>query len=125
MPLLLEPLNRYESNLLNTLAQAGHLLDSLRTRNVRLLADWFHMNIEESSLPDAIRGAKGLIGHVHFADSNRLAVGCGHTDAAAAVAALREIGYQGYLSAEIFPRPDSEDAARRTMEAYRSLFPNS
>jgi len=125
VPLLLEPLNRYESNLLNTLAQAGQLLETLRTRNVRLLADWFHMNIEETNLPGAIRAAGSAIGHVHFADSNRLAVGCGHTDAAAAVAALREIGYQGYLSAEILPKPDPEDAARLTMDAYRGLFPNS
>lgn len=117
--LLYEPLNRYETNLFNRLGDAAGFLQSISASNVKVLADLFHMNIEESSIPDALRGAGGLIGHVHFADSNRRAVGLGHTSAGPIIHALREIAYNGYLSAEIFPLPDSETAARQTIEAFR------
>ncbi|HEX6986838.1 MAG TPA: TIM barrel protein, partial [Planctomycetaceae bacterium] len=63
--------------------------------------------------------AGGLVGHVHFVDSNRRPVGNGHLDVRAAVAALREIGYDGYLSAEAFPYPDPDAAARQTVRAFR------
>ncbi|MCC7376725.1 MAG: sugar phosphate isomerase/epimerase [Verrucomicrobiales bacterium] len=125
VPFLLEPLNRYESNLLNTLSDTVDFLQPLRTRNVRILADLFHMNIEEASIPQSIRKAADAIGHVHFADSNRLAMGLGHTDFVSAAAALREIGYKGYLSAEVFPKPSSEEAARQTVESFRRCFPAS
>ncbi|MFM8579193.1 MAG: TIM barrel protein, partial [Planctomycetaceae bacterium] len=87
--------------------------------DVRLLADLFHMNIEEVDLADTIRAAGGTIGHVHFADSNRRAMGLGHTPASPVVAALRAIGYEGWLSAEVFPLPSADEAARRTVEAVR------
>jgi sugar phosphate isomerase/epimerase len=125
IPLLVEPLNRYESNLLNTLGQAASMLSTLRTRNVRILADLFHMNIEEASIPEALRTHGDWIGHVHFADSNRLAAGLGHTDFTGITAALRGMGYGQYLSAEVFPRPSSEAAARQTIESFGSLFPAS
>jgi sugar phosphate isomerase/epimerase len=120
-PLLYEPLNRYETNLFNRQEEAAAFLRERGLSHVRLLSDLFHMNIEEADLTTAIRGAGGTIGHVHFADSNRRAVGFGHTDTAAAVAALREIGYDGWLSAEVFPLPSGDEAARRTMESFRHL----
>ena len=63
--------------------------------NVKLLADLYHMNIEEANLPAAHPRGRPHIGHVHFADSNRRAAGMGHTDFAPIVAALREVGYAG------------------------------
>jgi sugar phosphate isomerase/epimerase len=72
----------------------------------------------------ALRAAGPLVGHVHFADSNRRAVGLGHTAVAPIAAALREIGYAGYLSAEILPLPDPETAARQTIAALRAHFPS-
>ena len=116
--LLYEPLNRYETNLFHRLGEAAAWLRTLRTRNVRLLADLFHMNIEEVSLEDAVREAGSLIGHVHFADSNRRAVGFGHTDVVPVIAALREVEYDGYLSAEVLPWPDPSTAARQTRDAF-------
>lgn len=121
-PLLLEPLNRYESNLLNTVEQTLTFLATLRTRNIRILTDFFHMNIEEASIPAALERAGAAVGHVHFADSNRMAIGGGHTDMAPIIEALRAIGYTGYLSAEILPKPSSEDAARQTIESFRRWF---
>ena len=121
--LIYEPLNRYETNLVNTVAEGVDLMKSLSTDHVKLLADLFHMNIEETSLPDAIRAGEGFIGHVHFVDSNRRAAGMGHMDLARVAAALGEIGYDGYASAEAFPYPDSDTAAQRTIEAFKSVFP--
>ena len=122
VPFIYEPLNRYETNLFNRLGDAAKFLELHDLKNVVLLADLFHMNIEERNLADAIREAGRHIGHVHFADSNRQAMGFGHTDAAGAIAALREIGYSGCLSAEIFPLPDPETAARQTIFSIRSLL---
>ncbi|MGH7224120.1 MAG: TIM barrel protein, partial [Gemmataceae bacterium] len=122
VPLLFEPLNRYETNLVNTIEDGVRLLDSLSTRNVKLLADLFHMNIEETDVAAALRGGGEHLGHVHFVDSNRRPAGCGHTDFAPIAAALRDIGYQGYVSAEALPYPDSVEAARLTIAAYRKYF---
>ena len=119
VPLIYEPLNRYETNMTNTLADGVRLLKSLETRNVKLLADLFHMNIEESNLAAAIRSAGAAVGHVHFADSNRRAMGMGHTDFRPIAEALAAIKYTGYLSAEIFPLPDAPTAARQTIETFR------
>jgi sugar phosphate isomerase/epimerase len=119
VPLLLEPLNRYESNVLNRLGQTLEFVQSLDTGNVRILADLFHMNIEEADMAAAIREAGPLLGHVDFADSNRHAVGFGHTDIDPVISALREIGYTGYLAAEVFPLPTADDAARQSITAIR------
>jgi sugar phosphate isomerase/epimerase len=76
------------------------------------------MNIEETDIAAALREAGPLLGHVHFADSNRHAIGLGHTAMPPIIAALREIGYTGYLSAEILPHPDPGTAARQTIESF-------
>jgi sugar phosphate isomerase/epimerase len=122
VPLIYEPLNRYETNLVNTVADGVSLLESLTTRNVVLLADLFHMNIEESDIAAALRSGGRHIGHVHFVDSNRRPAGCGHIDYRPIAEALRAIGYDRYASAEALPYPDSDEAARRTIEAYRKYF---
>jgi sugar phosphate isomerase/epimerase len=122
VPLLFEPLNRYETNLVNTLEAGRSLLGSLSTRNVLLLADLFHMNIEEVDMADALREAVGFVGHLHFVDSNRRPAGMGHLAYAPVVAALREIGYDRFASAEALPFPDPEGAARQTIEAFRRWF---
>lgn len=123
VPLLYEPLNRYETNLVNTIAAGVDLLKTLDTDNVRLLADLFHMNIEEADIAAALRAGAGCIGHVHFVDSNRRAAGFGHLDYKPVAAALADIGYSGYLSAEALPMPDPKAAARQTIEEYRKWFP--
>jgi sugar phosphate isomerase/epimerase len=122
--LLYEPLNRYETNLFNRIGEAASWLRELKTRNVRILADLFHMNIEESDSAAALREAAGLVGHVHFADSNRRAMGFGQTDTAKIIDALREVNYAGFLSAEIFPLPDPNAAAQQTIAAFRKFVCN-
>jgi sugar phosphate isomerase/epimerase len=125
VPLIYEPLNRYETNLVNTVEDGVRLLQSLATTNVVLLADLFHMNIEETDLAAALRTGGRHIGHVHFVDSNRRPAGRGHLDFVPIVAALRDIGYQGYLSAEALPYPTPWEAAQQTIATYRRLVPGS
>jgi sugar phosphate isomerase/epimerase len=122
VPLIYEPLNRYETNLCNTLADGVSLIETSGAKNVVLLADLFHMNIEEQDLAGALLATGKHVGHVHLADSNRRPAGSGHTNFAPIVAALREIGYDGYASAECFAYPDSDEAARLTIEAFRRHF---
>jgi sugar phosphate isomerase/epimerase len=122
VPLIFEPLNRYETNMVNTVAAGVDLLQKLSAKNVMLLADLFHMNIEETDLPAAIRAGAGKIGHVHFVDSNRRAAGLGHIDFEPIAAALRTIDYRGYASAEALPYPDPDAAARQTIQAFRKYF---
>jgi sugar phosphate isomerase/epimerase len=121
--LLIEPLNRYESNVLNRVDETAVWLEAHQLSHVKILADLFHMNIEEADMAAALRAAGSRVGHVHFADSNRWAVGAGHAPLADAVRALVEMGYAGYLSAEIFPRPDSRSAAELTIRSFRELAP--
>jgi sugar phosphate isomerase/epimerase len=120
VPLLYEPLNRYETNLCNTLQRGGKLLRDIP--NARLLADLFHMNIEEDHSAQAIRDTGLLIGHVHFVDSNRKPAGCGQMDYQPIAQALAAIGYGGYLSAEAFAWPDPVAAARVTMKTFQTYF---
>jgi len=119
--LTLEPVNRYESNFINTLNEGIEFIKRADASNLGLLADTFHMNIEEVSIYDSIIQAKDYLTHVHFADSNRWAPGCGHLDFTKIVHTLKKIGYQGYVSAEILPLPDPDTAARITAETLNKL----
>jgi len=120
--LLIEPLNRYETNLLNTLADGSALLRTLKTQNVKLLADLFHMNIEEQDSASSLAAAGADVGHVHFVDSNRRPAGCGHIDYGPIVRGLQQAGYTGFASAEALPWPNSREAARATVEVFKRLF---
>lgn len=120
--LIYEPLNRYETDQACTMAAGCELLDRLSTKSVVLLADLFHMGIEETCIATALRQTGSRVGHVHFVDSNRRPVGYGHTDFGPIIAALHEINYGGYLSAEAFAYPTPRSAAEQTMRAYRYLM---
>jgi len=122
VPVLFEPLNRRETNCFNRLEEAGELIESLDCGNIKLLADLYHINIEEESVGDAIRENGEFIGYVHLVDSNRRAAGFGEIDFSEVAGALCDIGYDGFASAEALPWPDSEAAAGRTMETFRKYF---
>lgn len=108
----LEPINRYETNLVNTVDEGLSLLKEVGRENMGLLVDTFHMNIEEPSMEESLRKAGNLILHVHIADSNRWAPGCGHIDFPSILKVLEEAGYDGFLSAEILPKPNPDESAR-------------
>jgi sugar phosphate isomerase/epimerase len=122
VPLVFEPINRYETNLVTSIDAGLELIRACGSDNVRLLADLFHMNIEEVDAAASLRRAAGAVGHVHFVDSNRRPAGLGHIDYRPIVQALTELGYDRFVSAEALPYPDSESAARQTIETFRAHF---
>jgi sugar phosphate isomerase/epimerase len=115
--LALEPINRYQTDFVTNTDEGLALLDRVGHPAVGLLLDTCHMNMEESSWGGCFQRAvsSGRLWHVHVADSNRLAPGQGLIDFPAVVAALRTSGYDGYLSAEIFAKPDPDTAARAAL----------
>ncbi|MHA8100681.1 TIM barrel protein [Aquirufa nivalisilvae] len=122
LPLIYEPLNRYETNLFNTLGAGKAFVEGLSTRHIKLLADLFHMNIEEIDIAQSILENGPWIGHVHLADSNRRPMGMGHTSMKEIAAALQQINYQGAISAEAFPWPNPLEAAEQTIKTYQQYF---
>jgi sugar phosphate isomerase/epimerase len=119
--LLYEPLNRYETNLFNRQADAAEFITAHGITAVKLLCDLFHMNIEEADIATSLEACGDLVGHVHWADSNRQAIGFGHTAVGPVVGALVRIGYHGFLSAEVFPAPTPHAAARQSIESFRTF----
>lgn len=119
--LLVEPINRYETNFINSAEACLAFLDEADLSNVKLLLDTFHMNIEEVSLERAIRATGHRLGYVHLVDSNRQPPGYGHTDFGPVMAALEVIGYSGYIGIEVLPLPDSRTAAMRGAQNTRQL----
>jgi len=98
--ILVEPLNRYETHWVNRLEQAVDLVRRIDSDYVRIMADFFHMAIEEANLAASIKKAGKYLAHVHLADSNRVLPGLGHTDFKSGFAALKEIGFKGYMALE-------------------------
>lgn len=101
--LALEPINRYETFLVNNLDQALDFLAEVGFGNVKLHLDCFHMNIEETDMAATVRRAGNLLVNMHVSDSNREAPGRGHTDFSALMRALRDINYQGVMALEPVP----------------------
>ncbi|MCT1477715.1 sugar phosphate isomerase/epimerase [Microbacterium sp. p3-SID336] len=100
--LAVEPLNRYETSLLNTVEQSLDALDPLLGAGVGLALDTYHLNIEEKRPAEAVRAAGAAIAHVQVCGSDRGAVGDDHTDWPALLQALDDVGYRGVLGLESF-----------------------
>ncbi len=100
--LAIEPLNRFETDFLNTVEQGLRMVEAVNHPALSLHLDTFHMNIEEKSLPDAIRRAGAHLGHLHTCGSDRGTPGNDHTDWTGVRNALHEIDYQGGLVIESF-----------------------
>ncbi|TSA32049.1 MAG: sugar phosphate isomerase/epimerase [Verrucomicrobiaceae bacterium] len=121
--LLLEPLNRYEEHLLNTLARAVKIIERCGHPSVALIPDFFHMHIEETSTPDALRHAGRHVRHVHLADNTRLEPGTGDINFVESFKVLNEIGFSGYLAFEcIVVNPDRDTALRNSLDYIRDCL---
>lgn len=120
--IVLEPLNRYETPLVNNVAQGLELIEQVGAENIGLLPDTFHMNIEEPSIEESIRTCGEWIFHFHVADSNRWYPGAGHLDFKSILQALYTTGYEGYVSGEFMPDPEANLSAQRAIEYLRGLF---
>jgi sugar phosphate isomerase/epimerase len=119
--LALEPINRYETTLINSVAQGLDLIERVGAGNFGLLLDTFHMNIEEPSIEESIRQAGGRIFHFHVADSNRWHPGAGHLDFRSILTALFATGYAGFVSGEFMPVPDAATSAQKAIEHLRAV----
>jgi sugar phosphate isomerase/epimerase len=114
----LEALNRYETHLLRTLDDADRLRRLIDSPNVKLMADVFHMNIEEDSIATSLRAHAEHIVHVHLADSQRREPGSGHLDFASVFEALADNAYSGALAMEFLPATEvALRAGREWVEA--------
>ncbi len=129
--LSLECWNRYGTYMLNRLEEGARMWRETDLSNGGVMADTFHMNVEERSSTDAVRDLGGLLNHVHLSDSNRLAPGLGHVDFAGFIRVLEEMGYGGYLAFELIPdlpnllesdgaRASLDDVARQAIEHART-----
>ncbi len=119
--LALEPINRYETTLINTVSQGLELIEHVGTDNFGLLLDTFHMNIEEPVIEESIIRCGSRVFHFHVADSNRWYPGAGHLDFKSILSTLNSTGYTGWVSGEFLPKPDAETAAQKSINALRQI----
>jgi len=119
--LALEPINRYETTLINNAAEGLDLIERVGADNFGLLLDTFHMNIEEADIEASIRACGERVFHFHVADSNRWYPGAGHLDFRSILAELFSTGYQGWVSGEFIPQPDAAKAAKENINYLRKL----
>lgn len=119
--LALEPINRYETTLINNVAQGLELIERVGADNFGLLLDTFHMNIEEPIIEDSIRSCDKHIFHFHVADSNRWHPGAGHLDFRVILETLSSTGYDGWVSGEFLPKPSAETAAEKSIVYLRQI----
>ncbi len=119
--LALEPLNRYEADLIHNAAQGLEFLRQVDHPAVGLLLDTYHVNIEESSWTEPFRIVMeaGKLFYVHIGDNNRLPPGQGLIDFPAILNALQQSGYDGWLSAELLGIPDPDTAAEQAASMVR------
>jgi sugar phosphate isomerase/epimerase len=117
--LILEPVNRYEIDFINSVEEGVDLMRKVGRANMKLMPDVFHMNIEDKTIGPELARWIHYVGYIHFADSNRLAPGQGHTDFDAILRDLAAARYDGWISVEILPKPDPDTAARQAAEFLR------
>lgn len=120
--LILEPVNRYETDFINTVEEGVALMKKVNRPNMMLMPDVFHMNIEDRAIGPELAKYIDYIHYIHVADSNRLAPGQGHMDFPKLFGELFAVGYDGWISAEILPKPDPDEAARQTAEYLLPLL---
>ena len=96
----LEPVNRYESEYMNTVEDSLRICRSIQHPAVAINLDFFHMQIEELNPPEAILVAGNRIGNVHIAGNTRMEPGTGVADFSGNFAALKQSGYSGYIEIE-------------------------
>lgn len=102
--LALEPINRFEMYIVNTMADGARFVEQVGLPHVGLLADTHHGNIEEADVPEAWRRAAAHIKHVHISENHRGVPGSGHAVPKAVFDVLKAIDYAGWLTIEAFGR---------------------
>jgi 5-keto-L-gluconate epimerase len=121
--LVLEAINRYESDSFNTIEDCVNFIKKLNTSHLKVHIDSYHMNIEEDKIFENIRVAGDYIGHVHLADSNRWYPGKGHFDFVQLLKVLEEIDYKGALALECLSLPNQQEAAEKAYACMSAIMP--
>lgn len=119
--LLLEPLNRYVDRVINTIAEAIDVIETVDSPHVQLVPDLFHMNIEEADITSSLRNGAPYLGHLHLSDSNRLLPGQGHINWAEVFATLRDIEYDGVCAIECRISGEPREALPKTLGFLREV----
>lgn len=121
--LFLEPLNRYEDHMINTLQKANFYIEKGGFSHVSIIADFYHMNIEESSIEDSIIAYKKNLGHIHLADSHRYQPGSGHINFAKGFHALKKINYKGAMAFECrVTGNDPEAEYKKSLQYIKNVY---
>lgn len=120
--LLIEPLNRYETHFIKCLRGAVGICERLDDPRVSIMADFFHMGIEESNVSAAIKQAGSFIKHVHLADNTRELPGTGETDFKRGFEALKSIGYDGFMALECGVEGDPYLELSKAVEYLKSCM---
>jgi len=110
----LEAINRYETSFLNTVSEVSAFIDTNKLDSTGILMDTFHMNIEEQSAEETINTNMSRLVHFHIADSNRWPPGYGHLNIEGCLKILKDLSYDGWVSAETLPKPTSIEAVQTT-----------
>ena len=118
----LEPVNRYESNLLNTGSQALEMIKDIGEPNVVVHLDIYHMNIEEQDLVSPVLEAGNKLGYVHIGASHRGPLGTGNIDFDSFFGALAKIGYKGTITFETFSSTVVAPDLSSTLGIWRNLW---
>lgn len=123
--LAFEPLNRFETDLLNTAAQGVEFVEAIGSDGAGLLLDTFHMHIEEKDTSEALRdaAAAGALAHVHSSENDRGIPGTGQVDWEGAAGALWVSDYDGWVVMETFGQ--GQKAIRRASSLWRPLYPSA
>jgi sugar phosphate isomerase/epimerase len=121
--LLMEPVNRYEIDFINTVEEGALIIEKIGVNTIKLMPDVFHMNIEDVTIGGELEKWMDVIGYIHLADSNRRAPGWGHTDFDDIFNHIKKAGYDGWLSVEILPLPDPLSAAEQAAAFLKKYFP--
>lgn len=119
VPLLLEPLNRYEDHMINRVEQAVTLIEKVGSSSIKVLGDFFHMNIEEADIHHTIQQYASYLEYFHLADNNRLQPGKGHIDFSSYLRKLEDQQYQGYLSLECGVSGDPNSSLSETLHSLQ------
>lgn len=119
--ILLEPVNRYETHLFNRVEQVAEVCNTLSTDAIKIIADTFHMNIEEDNIAETFEKFGEYIYHIHLVDSNRYLPGQGHTDFKPVFEVLRENNYQHSVSFECFVKGDQMSSMRDCVKFVNEL----
>jgi sugar phosphate isomerase/epimerase len=122
--LVFEPINSFEIDSYNTVSEAVNLMDEIRSENLKLLLDSYHINLEEDPgfIWDYLKDITHYVGHIHLADCTRRAPGTGHFDFRTFLTIFKTAGYNDYASIETIMKPSFEEVAKDSADYLRSVI---